>query len=370
MTLDRFRGCLLGGAVGDALGAPVEFLTRDGIVRKFGTAGIRDYVPAFGRLGAITDDTQMTLFTAEGLLRAWVRHNLKGIGPVFESVTAGAYLRWLRTQGRRPRDREFAESIDEWMSSGWLVSHRELFALRAPGNTCLSALEAMRSLDERAANNSKGCGGVMRIAPVGLFMHAVGDATEDRARFTFSLGSNLAAITHGHPSGHLPAGALALIVLRLLDEVALPVAITEACEILREHEGYEETTNALLRAERLSRAGLPHEQAIRELGEGWVGEEALAIAVYCALVAPGFEEGVVLAVNHDGDSDSTGSIAGNLLGAIHGERAIPPRWLETLELRAVIGEVATDLMAAPGWKLSEYDPGGETQRCWSRYPGY
>ena len=76
---DRVRGALLAGAVGDALGAPVEFMIRPDIFRQFGSEGIGDYVLYAGRLGAITDDTQMTLFTAEGLLRAYVRGRLSGI---------------------------------------------------------------------------------------------------------------------------------------------------------------------------------------------------------------------------------------------------------------------------------------------------
>ena len=84
---------------------------------------------------------------------------------------------------------------------------------------------------------------------------------------------------------------------------------------------------------------------MESLGGGWVAEEALAIGLYCALVARDFAHGVLLAVNHGGDSDSTGSIAGNLLGLVQGEKAIPGRWLERLELRDVITEVADDLWA-------------------------
>ena len=76
---ERYQGCLLGGAVGDALGAPVEFMRRSEIIREFGPHGITDLAPAYGKLGAITDDTQMTLFTAEGALRAYVRGTLRGI---------------------------------------------------------------------------------------------------------------------------------------------------------------------------------------------------------------------------------------------------------------------------------------------------
>jgi ADP-ribosylglycohydrolase len=185
---ERFRGCLLGGAIGDALGAPVEFMTRKDIVGRFGSGGIRDFVPAYGVTGAITDDTQMSLFTAEGLLRAHVRGCLRGIS-IFAGVTGHAYLRWLETQGLR--------SPLEISRDGWLWGIRALHHRRAPGNTCVSALGAKRHFGEPARNNSKGCGGVMRVAPVGLYMWRAPDRTEI-ARRTFDLAVELA--------GHRPAG--------------------------------------------------------------------------------------------------------------------------------------------------------------------
>jgi ADP-ribosylglycohydrolase len=162
-TQERFLGCLLGGAVGDALGAPVEFMDRSTILRRFGSAGITRYAPAYGGIGTITDDTQMTLFTAEGLIRGWVRGCFKGITS-YTGVTAHAYLRWLQTQGERPGCH--MPGTDE---PGWLFEQRPLHSRRAPGNTCLAALRAMNYLGEPARNDSKGCGGVMRVAPVGLF---------------------------------------------------------------------------------------------------------------------------------------------------------------------------------------------------------
>lgn len=363
---ERFLGCLLGGAVGDALGAPVEFLKDTEIRRLFGPKGITGYGPAYGRLGAITDDTQMTLFTAEGLLRAWVRGCLRGI-TTYRGVTAHAYLRWLQTQGERP-----SRSIKlDAQETGWLFQQRGLHQRRAPGNTCLAALRAMKSFGDPARNDSKGCGGVMRMAPVGLFAWRAKWPPEE----TFRLGTELAALTHGHPTGSLTAGVLAVLILALTGGAELPDALAAAKECLRTHRGHEETLRALEGAEELAASGRPNGEAIAALGLGWIAEEALAIAVYCALVSRDFREGIVLAVNHDGDSDSTGSIAGNLLGTIHGVQPIPPEWLEPLELRDVITEVAEDLYAFRDWRIGEDEAEDEAEdemgrRIWQKYPGF
>lgn len=361
----RFRGCLLGGAVGDALGAPVEFLSRDAILERFGPDGISTYAPAYSRLGAVTDDTQMTLFTAEGLIRSWVRGSLKGITTEV-GVTARAYLRWLLTQSERPR--HLVDLSDE--EPGWLFQQSDLHHRRAPGNTCLSALKDMEFLgDSPARNNSKGCGAVMRMAPAGLFVASIGRGVNADA--AFELGTDLSAITHGHPTGALAGGAFAVLILELARGATLAEALTSAQRSLVKRPHHEETLLALKSARLLADQGVDHPSAIRQLGKGWVAEEALAISVYCALVADDFKHGVMLAVNHDGDSDSTGSITGNLLGVAHGVDVIPADWLQELELRDVIKEVADDLCDFPDWEISDYDygEGSLTDRIWRKYPG-
>lgn len=360
----RFAGCLLGGAVGDALGAPVEFMKRTEILQRFGTQGITQYAPAYGGTGRITDDTQMTLFTAEGLLRAWVRGCAKGITS-YAAVTAHAYLRWLHTQGERSGI-NLDPAADE---PGWLFQQRALHSRRAPGNTCLSALQQMTELGEPARNNSKGCGGVMRVAPVGLFAWRLRD--QHAPEEAFRLGTALAALTHGHPTGALTGGVLAVLILALTDGASLPDALAAATAILRMHPEHTETLRAVEQAQSLAQRGEPPAQAIAQLGQGWIAEEALAIAVYCALVARSFRHGVLLAVNHDGDSDSTGAIAGNLLGAMHGLKAIPPEWLAPLELREVITEIAADLYAFRDWNIGEVATDRERDEAiWRKYPGF
>ena len=355
VTRERFLGCLLGGAVGDALGGAVEFMSRSQILQRFGEKGLTDYADAYGGKGKITDDTQMTLYTAEGLLRGQMRGLHKGITS-YTSTVAHAYIRWLATQGER--NQRVSAHMD-----GWLHQQKDLHHQRAPGMTCLSALRDMEEPKEPAVNDSKGCGGVMRVAPVGLFCWHFMDKTETAT--VFEMGADIAALTHGHPSGYLTGGVLAVMIFALADGATLLEALEHAKALLACHRGHEETLRALDEAVRLSTADTSHHEAISRLGEGWVAEEALAISLYCALVAESFEVAIVLAVNHDGDSDSTGAITGNLLGTLLGVNAIPERWLKPLELKLVIEAVAEDLWTCPAWTSLSED-----RDLWERYPGY
>ena len=351
---DRIRGSLLGGAVGDALGAAIEFLALAEIRRDFGPAGLRDYAAAYGRRGAITDDTQMTLFTTEGVLRAWVRQQERGICGV-SGVIHHAYLRWLLTQGVRPRRADIEIGTD-----GWLFGAAALHSQRAPGHTCLTALRTAEDQfgPTRAANDSKGCGGVMRVAPIGLFAPTIGDDAQ-----VFGLAADAAALTHGQPSGFLAAGYLAVTIAALLRTEPLPAALDAADTQLRTHADHAEVADALARARTLAALGMPDPTRVESLGAGWIAEEALAIAVYCALTARDFADGVLLSVNHSGDSDSTGAHTGNLLGAQLGHAAIPPRWLAELELRDAIERLANDLHAINSGALTATD-------AWDAYPGW
>ncbi len=333
--LNHYAGCLLGGALGDALGARVEFMSFPEIAGAYGPAGYPG--PAGDEELRITDDTQMTLFTAEGLLRAINRGRSRGIGyPA--GMVHGAYLRWLATQGDYP-DSEGAAP------DGWLIGLKKLHVRRAPGNTCLTALRSGRiGTVEEPINNSKGCGGVMRAAPAGLVTGVPEGA--------FELGCRTAAITHGHPSGYLPAGLLAEMIRHIIRGASLQDALEAGLEVLRTREGHEETLAAVRRALILLEGRGSHVENIEAIGGGWVGEEALAIALYCCLASAGDLRGaLLLAVNHSGDSDSTGAIAGNILGAFLGREALPREWLGRLELAREIEEVAADLQK--GWQAGE-----------------
>jgi len=325
---DRVLGCLLGGAIGDALGAPVEFLSTMQIRARFGLRGIEELRPAYGKPVAITDDTQMTLFTAEGLLRSETQRRVKGTAHS-PSIIHHALMRWLHTQG------DFGP-LSTATYDGWLIDQRELHERRAPGNTCLSSLCSSRVLGEEASNGSKGCGAVMRVAPVGL-------VCQD-PRAAFDLACATAKTTHGHVSSTLSSGCFAFIVAALVEGAQLTDAVLASRTLVADAAGASETCAAIDRAlasARSSAAATP--ETLEELGQGWVAEEALALTLFCALRAQDFEHGVRLAVNHSGDSDSTGSMTGQLLGCMLGVQGIPERWLQALELRDTISQIASDL---------------------------
>lgn len=342
---DRIRGCLLGGAIGDALGAGIEFDSLATIRRKYGSAGVAGFVPAYGIVGAITDDTQMTLFTAEGLIRA----RQAGATDVAPMVRF-AYLRWLDTQG----DAAGVVGADQALGPGrrgWLVDVPVLRHERAPGTTCLAGLRSGRlGSTTNRLNDRKGCGGVMRVAPIGLVSSS-----------PFDLACAVAALTHGHPSGFVAAGAFAVAIAAATSGASVRHCIEAArASAAADAEGAE-LVAAIDRALQLAASGRATPELLETLGGGWVAEEALAIALYCVLVEPDVRLALLLAVNHSGDSDSTGSMVGQLLGAIHGVDALPQDWIAAVEGREVVERVADDLadrfIEDKDLDLGRYPPG-------------
>lgn len=351
---DRVRGCLLAGAIGDALGAPIEFDSTAAIRRQHGPEGVTGLTADWrGQTGLITDDTQMTLFTVEGLIRAGVRERERGFASPAD-VVRNAYLRWLDTQNHPA-----PPPGDGLVRTGTLREQKWLYSRRAPGNACLSGLRqpfgSPATSGEPGPVNpgSKGCGTVMRSAPFGLAAH------DDRSAFT--LAATCAQITHGHPTGYLAAGAFATLIFHLAQGTPLVPAVQHTMALLAEHPSHEETTDAIESALILTTmSGDPTPERVERLGGAWVAEEALAIALYCALVAQDdLERALLLSVNHSGDSDSTGAMCGNILGTLHGESSLPTPWLTPLEGRDTIIELADD--------LTTHTTGGILAR--DKYPG-
>ena len=352
IKLDRVRGSLIGGAAGDALGYAVEFEREDEIFGDYGPEGIQEYEldPYTGK-AIISDDTQMGLFTANGVLFAETRHSLRGIGGPPSMYMGEFYRAWLQTQN---------ESYEEYRADGygsisWLMDVPELFERRAPGGTCLSAISGKKmGTVEEPVNHSKGCGGIMRVAPLGMRYRMSSMDELDME------GAQLAALTHGHSLGYMPAAMLVHIVSLLVHDAdrELPEVIQDAKAEIKElfagDKHMDELVELVDLAVELSGNDEDDLTNIHRLGEGWVAEETLAIALYCSLrYQNDFSKALTVSVNHNGDSDSTGSVTGNIMGALHGFSAMDDKWKQDLELYDVLLEMADDL--AYGCRMEQMD---------------
>ena len=258
---DKCRGSLVGGAVGDALGYEVEFMNLAAIRKRFGKKGLTCYVLHDG-VAQFSDDTQMTLFTANALL---LDGNLR-------INTWNCYQDWLETQFKQGKSELSHRPIS------WLMEYPEMYASREPGRTCLMTLMRgiLGDLNE-SINQSKGCGALMRVAPLAFI---------DRED-PYSVAIENSALTHGHQMSHI-ASAVLVGLLRYISEgetLCDSVSLMRQ-DIKRIFMGSLEVKvfdDLLQQAILASEKDFDDMEIISRLGEGWVAEETLAIALYCSL---------------------------------------------------------------------------------------
>lgn len=311
--LSRFQGCIVGLAVGDALGRPTEFLhTLAAIRARFGTEGVTDLEPDGHPAGTFTDDTQMSLCVARALVRA-------GHDPLdtLMSAIAKEFIEWSRS----------AEND------------------RAPGTTCMAGCRNLGSgigWQEAGIVGSKGCGSAMRTAPIGLFYH-------DNERELIEVARASSLPTHGHPTALASAAATALLTAWALHGDEPAEFPSRLATVMREMEGGEEMAVLAARIPELLSAA--PESVLRKdvLGEAWVGDEAVACALYCFCRSPrDYRATVLTGANTIGDSDSIACITGAICGAYNGIDAIPKKWRQRIEKSDQLHRVAEELLRSAG----------------------
>jgi ADP-ribosyl-[dinitrogen reductase] hydrolase len=310
---EKRQACLYGGAIGDAFGYEIEFSSIATIQSRYGKAGLQQPVFHNGKL-IVSDDTQMTMFTLEAINACDAQ---TPITEVVERIRL-AYVDWYHTQLKNPETYNY---------TGTIGRSKVLQVTRAPGNCCMSSMAGGGSgTPETPINDNKGCGGVMRVAPIGLFPEKW-DADQ-----AFELAIRAAAITHTHPTGYLSAGSLAAMICFLIQGKEISDAIEQMTSILKNYPRHEETSAKIEQAIKLSSSEMNPLDAIETLGQGWIAEEALGIGLYAALKGENYTEVIQIAANHSGDSDSTASIAGQIYGVWKGAEKIPQEWMEALDI--------------------------------------
>ncbi|WP_108461472.1 ADP-ribosylglycohydrolase family protein [Devosia naphthalenivorans] len=315
-TRERVLGCLLGGACGDALGAPFEFSSHAEMIIKCGPRGVQEFWPRYETLARVTDETQLILFTVAGLIESRRDKSLSEVEHLHV-----AYLAWLSTQGiASPLLPDFQNSYEALIDV--IAAHGD----RVPNAETMAALSEAKELGRSAGIVAPGNGAVARAAPFGLLY----SATPQRA---YHAAVADARLTHDDPRGYIAAGAFAMMIAWVMKGHTIAMAVERSLMFLRLQSGHEPTLHAVMNA--------PWKwsdffQRPEWIGFGWTADDALAITVNAVLTTNSLHDAVAAAANHNGDSDTTASMAGNLAGALYGARAVPGQWLEKVELRKEI----------------------------------
>ncbi|MDD3585651.1 MAG: ADP-ribosylglycohydrolase family protein [Thermoguttaceae bacterium] len=319
--LDHFAGCLLGGAIGDAFGSSIQFTSLDEIKERYGNTIC--FNQKEGEIFPISDETQMSIFTADGLLRAYKSsEDIPDVGTIFYS-----YKNWYRTQTS-------PEKIDD----GWIMGITALYSNRHPGKTCMSALsQDYGGTLESPINDFSGTGGLMRVGPIGLLYYT-------KPALAFELGCRTAVITHGCPDAWLSAGVLSALIAFLIQGYTIGEAVTESIELLKEHDNHENLQTQLLLALQLGESFVEPQSAINTLDRGDPAVKTLAIAIYCALRSDCFSEGIYNSAVYCTNRDATASVTGNIIGAYAGQSVIPSEYTKRVEFSQELIAIAADLL--------------------------
>lgn len=332
--ISGFRGCLLGMAVGDAMGAAVEKKTYDEIREAYGPAGLLGYDTVNG-LAEITSYTQVAAFTVNGLLLAISR------GQTHEAMAYGtmALKEWAAVQ-HLPRD---PQRRNCWLSAVPSFRRRKNMDPRT-----LDALTRdVLGTPKRPANQAEGPGSLPAAVAMGLYFHP------ERMQFheIGLLGAQAVALTHGDPTAFLSGSVLSYVIAAILHdpESDLESHFRLAAQTVAEQFGREFPQAPALEKKLLAameKAKDPQADHVREMERIGCNTCAgvLAGAMYAVLAGRGdFDTSAIIAVNHSGKSAAVGAVTGAILGASMGEDSLPEFYLECLESAKALRTLATDL---------------------------
>jgi len=302
MDNKKAKSLIFGLAIGDALGYPTEFMTLARIKTEFGPNGIVDF-PKSPAL--FTDDTQMSIAIAEALVRAGDDQDIEAI---MEAVK-DEFIKWRHSPENN----------------------------RAPGKTCLIGIANMERgvhWSESGVARSKGCGSAMRVAHIGYFYQ-----NEPEKLKLVAQASGIC--THGHRTAVAASIGAAYLVKLAIDGVEPKNMISETLSFTT---GISKEFDSAISKVSECLDWPDEEKALKYLGEGWVGEEAVALALYCFLKHTGdYRTTVLRAANTNGDSDSIACIAGGISGAYLGIDAIPEKWIKNIEKTEYLDNLAERL---------------------------
>ena len=334
-----YRGCLLGLAVGDAMGYTVDDRSLEQIRQDYGPEGLLGYDLVNG-YADVSSYTQLAAFAGNGLLLGLTRGQMQGVMAPFVRYISLAEREWAQTQ-------RYAGNPER--SVCWVSRDRALRGRRCMDTRMLDTLNRGKPGSmEDPVNKFVTPGAITVAVPVGMFFNPLRTGREEIGR----LGAEAVALTHGAPQAFLAGGVLAHIISRIIwdGERDLKALVKESVAALEEGFGREyrqahEVRDGLNTALRLAAShNVSCVDAMEHLRCTTV-PEILAGAVYAALCYENnFDEAMITAVNHSGRSAAVGAVTGAILGARLGEEEIPAFYLEPLEAAELLRSLADDML--------------------------
>ncbi|MGM9578281.1 MAG: ADP-ribosylglycohydrolase family protein, partial [Evtepia sp.] len=338
ISQSSYRGCLLGMAVGDAMGYTVDNRSWQEIREDYGPHGLLGYDLVNG-YADVTSYTQLAAFTCNGLLLGLTRGQMLGKMAPFIKYIGMSSREWAASQ--RPWGRPSRTYC-------WLLRRPELCRRHCMDTRMLDTLNrpALGTPETPANSYSSPCSLTTAIG-VGLFFH---EDRMDRQEID-RLGAEAVALTHGSPTAFLSGAVLAHLISRLLRNPAAPLKplVLEAVEAMKEQFGHQYSQAfeiATLVRHAITYAESPglNQVEVMERLECDSASQVLAGAVYACLTSGAdFDSAMIAAVNHSGRSAAVGAITGAILGLRLGEEALPDFYIECLEPAEVLRELADDL---------------------------
>jgi ADP-ribosylglycohydrolase len=315
MKVDKtyFRGCLLGGAAADARGYGIKSDSRD----------------------LVSDNTQMTCFTVDGLIWADERAIRRGVYAYIPCLFY-SYQKWYYTQTGNLADKNY-----EFILQGEILEWEDLFARRGTGETSIEALAGSignkYGTIKNRINNSNGCGSITRVAPIGLYFWK-------NPEVAFRIGAESSALTHGHIDAILASGYYAAFIAYGIQGREPEECAEAALSILKKHKDSKACSSKIELAIKKARSQESTTKAMEKIGGGFTADEVAALATFLTLRYKDDYDGAILAATtFNGNTDSILPITGNAIGTMYGHSVIPKKWINKLELVDLI-KYGSDLM--------------------------
>lgn len=342
---DQFAGCMLGLAMGDAMGYEVKSLDFEQIQRAYGKKGLTKMIPnKTTKNMRISDETQLSLFTLHGIMWADYLGGKAGISN-YSTYVFYSYQQWLYTQMEIVADVNYQWILDNDQNSYPcdFLSMKAFYKKRSPSRAIISTLESESKMNYGKLiykiNNNK-ASDCLRTAPAGLYFF-------DDPECAFRMGLDFAAITHTAPDAYLAAGCLSCIIANILNGFTIEQSALNTLKILKNYNHFEVCFKIIDDTLALLESDIKPMEAVKQLGDGRTAESALGIGLYCACChSVNAENAILLAINQDGNSDACGSVCGAIVGAYAGAEKLPKKWRQLLQFSSLIEKKSRELYVA------------------------